>query len=57
MISYKVTTKKTSTQPGGLTTVFVQNSKPTLVQLKEWLKQKYGVNSGAGFSDFIIERL
>lgn len=57
MATYKVTTKKTSSQPAGLTKTFVQNSTPNLTQLKEWLKQEYGINSGAGTSDFVIERL
>ena len=57
MAAYKVTTKKTSSQPAGLTKVFVQNSTPNLTQLREWLKSEYGVNSGAGTSDYIIERM
>lgn len=56
MAVYKVTTKKTSSQPAGLTKVFVQNSTPNLNQLREWLLMEYGVKSGAGTSDFIIER-
>ena len=56
MATYKVTTKKTSSQPAGLTKVFVQNSTPSLAQLKEWLLKEYNVESGAGTSDFIIER-
>ncbi len=56
MATYKVTTKKTSSQPAGLTKVFVQNSTPNLNQLKEWLLKEHGVKSGAGTSDFIIER-
>lgn len=56
MATYKVTTKKTSSQPAGLTKVFVQNSTPSLSQLKEWLLKEYNVKSGAGTSDFIIER-
>lgn len=56
MAAYKVTTKKTSSQPAGLTKVFVQSSTPNLNQLKEWLLKEHGVKSGAGTSDFIIER-
>lgn len=55
MANYKVTTKKTPSQPGGLTKVFVQSSKPTISQLHEWLLKEYGVKSGAGYSDYIIE--
>lgn len=55
MANYKVTTKKTPSQPGGLTRVFVQSSKPSLTQLREWLLKEYGVKSGAGEVDFIIE--
>lgn len=55
-MAYKVTTKKTSSQPGGLTTVFAQSSRPNLSQLKEWLLKDYGVKSGAGEIDFIIEK-
>lgn len=57
MNSYRVTTKKTSSQPAGLTKVFAQVDKPTLTQLKEWLLKEYNVKSGAGTSDFIIEKL
>jgi len=57
MANYKVTTKKTSSQPGGLTKVFVQSSKPGLTQLREWLLKDYGVRSGAGDGDFIIEHI
>lgn len=57
MNSYKVTTKKTTSQPAGLTKVFAQVDKPNLNQLKEWLLKEYNIKSGAGTSDFIIERL
>lgn len=57
MNAYKVTTKKTSSQPAGLTKVFAQVDKPNLNQLKEWLLKEYNIKSGAGTSDFIIERL
>lgn len=57
MTTYKVTTKKTPSQPAGLTKIFVQNSTPSLSQLKEWLKEAYGIKSSAGTIDFIIERL
>ena len=56
MASYKVTTKKTPSQPAGLTKVFVQSNAPTIAELREWLKGEYGINSGAGLSDFIVER-
>lgn len=56
MAAYKVTTKKTASQPAGLTKVFVQNSTPNLNQLKDWLLAEHGVKSSAGTSDFIIER-
>ena len=56
MAAYKVTTKKTPSQPAGLTKVFVQSSTPSLTQLREWLLKEYGVKSGAGIVDFIIER-
>lgn len=56
MIAYKVTTKKTNSQPGGLTKVFVQSNKPTLVDIHGWLKSEYGINSGAGESGYEIER-
>lgn len=56
MASYKVTTKKTPSQPVGITKVFVQSNAPTIAELREWLKGEYGINSGAGLSDFIIER-
>lgn len=55
MAFYKVTTKRTSSQPAGLTKVFNQSSKPSLTQLRDWLKQEYNINSGAGEVDFIIE--
>lgn len=57
MANYKVTTKKTSSQPAGLTKVFVQSSKPGLTQLREWLLKEHGVKSGAGDVDFIIEQI
>ena len=56
MAAYKVTTKKTPSQPAGLTKVFVQSSTPSLTQLREWLLKEYGVKTGAGTVDFIIER-
>ena len=56
MVAYKVTTKKTSSQPGGLTKVFVQSNKPSLQQIHEWLKKEYGINSGAGETGYITER-
>ncbi|MBQ0085218.1 MAG: hypothetical protein KBS65_03135 [Prevotella sp.] len=55
MANYKVTTKKTPSQPGGLTKIFVQSSKPNLTQLREWLLKECGVKSSAGDGDFIIE--
>ena len=55
MATYKVTTKKTASQPAGLTKVFVQSNRPTIGELRKWLKEEYGLNSGAGESDFIIE--
>ena len=56
MIAYRVTTKKTNSQPGGLTKVFVQSNKPTLVDIHGWLKSEYGINSGAGETGYEIER-
>jgi hypothetical protein len=56
MAAYKVTTKKTSSQPAGLTKVFVQNHTPTLIELKELLLKEYNIKSGAGTIDFIIEK-
>ncbi len=56
MATYKVTTKKTSSQPEGLTKVFVQSTSPTLTQLHEWLLKEYNIKSGAGFTGYIIER-
>ena len=57
MASYKVTTKKTPSQPAGLTKVFVMSRTPTVAELREWLKKEYDIKSGAGSSDFIIEKL
>lgn len=58
MTCYKVTTKKTSSQPGGLTKVFsLPGRKPTLEEIRAWLKSEYGINSGAGESGFEIEKL
>ena len=57
MACYKVTTKRTSSQPAGLTKVFNQSSKPSLTQLREWLLKEHGVKSGAGEVDFIIENV
>lgn len=57
MTAYKVTTKKTPSQPGGLTHVFMlPGRKPTIAELHAWLKNEYGINSGAGESGFIIEK-
>lgn len=56
MAAYKVTTKKTTSQPGGLTKVFVQSYTPTIAQLHEWLKKEYGISSGAGTTGFDIEK-
>ena len=55
MTYYKVTTKKTSSQPGGLTKVFsLPGRKPTIAEIHEWLKKEYGINSGAGNMDYEI---
>ena len=56
MAVYKVTTKKTTSQPEGLTKVFVQSISPTLTQLHEWLLKEYNIKSGAGLTGYIIER-
>ena len=55
--SYRVTTKKTPSQPAGLTKVFVQNSTPNVDQIRKWLKEEYNISSGAGSTGFIIEKL
>lgn len=55
--SYRVTTKKTPSQPAGLTKVFVQNSTPNVDQIRKWLKEEYKISSGASSGDFIIEKL
>ena len=57
MASYKVTTKKTPSQPAGLTKVFVMSRTPNVAELREWLKKEYNIKSGAGSSDFIIKKL
>ena len=58
MTCYKVTTKKTSSQPEGLTKVFsLPGRKPTLAEIHEWLKSEYGINRGAGDSGYIIEKM
>lgn len=56
MMAFKVTTKKTPSQPAGLTKVFVQTHTPTIQELRDWLLKEYGVKSGAGSCDFIIEK-
>lgn len=56
MLAYKVTTKKTPSQPGGLSKVFVQSYTPTIAQIHEWLKKEYGISSGAGTTGYDIEK-
>ena len=56
MAAYKVTTKKTNSQPGGLTKVFVQSNKPSLADIHGWLKKEYGINALAGDSGYDIEK-
>ena len=57
MMGYKVTTKKTSSQPAGLTKFFKMSRKPTLAELHAWLKTEYGINSAAGDSGFDFEQV